>query len=183
MAIAGTDISVNLPNPVIELDGSASYDPDGTIVTWTWTKTNGQGALTIINAASSKPTIVGVQAGDYEFELTVTDDRGGISKDKVKLTVLAVENKKPFAKAGKDIMIAVPATSASLNGQLSYDEDGTITGYAWKQVSGPATAGIGGNTVITTATNLQPGDYVFELTVTDNNGGNSYRQRDRFSSE
>lgn len=171
VAVAGTDISVNLPNPVIELDGSASYDPDGTIVTWTWTKTNGQGALTIINAASSKPTIVGVQAGDYEFELTVTDDRGGISKDKVKLTVLAVENKKPFAKAGKDIMIAVPATSATLNGQLSYDEDGTIAGYAWKQVSGPAAAGIGGNTVITTAANLVPGDYVFELTVTDNNGG------------
>lgn len=171
VANAGTDISANLPNPVIELDGTASYDPDGTIVSWTWTKTGGQGALTIINAASSKPTIVGVQAGEYEFELTVTDDRGAISKDKVKLTVLAVANKKPIAQAGKDIMIAVPATSATLNGQLSYDEDGTITGYSWKQVSGPAASTIGGNSMITTATNLQPGEYQFELTVTDNNGG------------
>jgi hypothetical protein len=170
VANAGSDISVSLPNAVIELDGSASYDPDGTIVAWTWTKTSGQGALTIINSASAKPSIVGVQAGEYEFELTVTDNSGGIAKDRVKLTVLAKENKKPIANAGKDIMIAVPATSATLNGQLSYDEDGTITGYSWKQVSGPAAATIGGNTVVTTAKNLQPGEYVFELTVTDNNG-------------
>lgn len=171
VAKAGDDFSLDLSTPVIELDGSASYDPDGTIVSYAWAKTSGSGALTIINSASSKATIVGAQTGEYEFEVTVTDDRGGVSKDRVKMTVLAAPNKKPVANAGRDIVIAVPATSATLNGQLSYDEDGTITGYAWKQVSGPSAAGIGGNIVTTTASNLQPGDYTFELTVTDNNGG------------
>lgn len=170
VANAGTDVSASLPNPVIELDGSASADQDGTIVSYVWAMTGGSGSLTIINSASQKPTIVGVQAGEYEFELTVTDNRGGISTDKVKVTVLAAQNKKPIANAGKDTTIAVPVTTASLNGQLSYDEDGIIAGYAWKQVSGPAAASIGGNTVITTAGNLQPGEYVFELTITDADG-------------
>lgn len=170
IANAGADISTNLPDPVIQLDGSASSDPDGAIVSYAWTKVGGPGALTIINSTSSKPTIVGVEAGVYEFELTVTDNRGGTAKARVKVTVSAKENKKPVANAGKDIQVAVPATTATLNGQLSYDEDGILASYTWKQVKGPAAAAIGGNTMITTASNLQPGDYVFELTVTDANG-------------
>lgn len=176
VANAGDDFSASLPNPVINLDGSASYDPDGTIVSWAWAKTAGTGALTIINAASGTPTIVGVQAGEYEFELTVTDNRGGTSKDRVRLIVLAepVEpNKKPIANAGKDTTLTVPATSTTLKGQLSFDEDGTLTGFAWRQVSGPSPALIGGNTMNTTVNGLLPGDYIFELTVTDNNGDTS----------
>jgi predicted esterase len=170
IANAGADISANLPDPVIQLDGSASTDPDGTIVSYAWTKVGGPGALTIINSTSARPTIVGVEAGVYEFELTVTDNRGGTAKARVKVTVVAKGNNKPVANAGKDIQIAVPATTATLNGQLSYDADGPLASYVWKQVKGPAAATIGGNTMITTASNLQPGDYVFELTVTDANG-------------
>ncbi len=55
-------------------------------------KTAGTGDLTIINATSSKPILTDIQAGDYEFELTVTDNKGGISKDRVKISVAMPPN-------------------------------------------------------------------------------------------
>jgi hypothetical protein len=51
------------------------------------------------------------------------------------------------------------------------DDDGTIASYQWTQVSGPSTATLAtAANAITTVTGLQPGSYVFQLTVTDNNG-------------
>jgi beta-glucosidase-like glycosyl hydrolase len=51
------------------------------------------------------------------------------------------------------------------------DTDGTISSYAWTQVSGPSTATLSGNTTANlTASALIAGTYVFRLTVTDNGG-------------
>ncbi|MFT3825519.1 MAG: PKD domain-containing protein [Chitinophagaceae bacterium] len=171
IANAGNDTTVNLPNPVIRLNATASYDPDGQIVSYGWTRISGPGALTIVNSTTATPTVVGVQVGTYVFELTVTDDKGATAKDQVTVTVLAQPNSKPVAIAGKDTTIGIPSTSAILNGSKSYDPDGTITAYSWKQVNGPAPATIASaDKAVSTVSNLQPGVYTFELTVTDNNG-------------
>jgi hypothetical protein len=51
------------------------------------------------------------------------------------------------------------------------DSDGTIASYQWTQVAGPATATVAtAANAVSTVTGLQPGSYVFQLTVTDNNG-------------
>ena len=170
-ANAGTDFSVSLPSPTIYLNGSASNDPDGTITTYSWAKISGPGAITIVNSNTSLPNIDGVQAGEYVFELTVTDDKGATAKDQVKLTVIAAANIKPIANAGRDSSIALPSSSAILNGSLSFDPDGIITNYNWKQVSGSAsTTFTNATNAVTKVNNLGPGEYVFELTVTDNLG-------------
>lgn len=170
-ANAGTDFSVSLPSPTIYLNGSASNDPDGTITLYTWAKISGPGAITIVNSNTSLPNIDGVQAGEYVFELTVTDDKGATAKDQVKLTVIAAVNAKPIANAGKDSSIVLPASSAILNGGLSYDPDGMITNYNWKQVSGSTSATITNTkNAVTRVSNLGPGEYIFELTVTDSMG-------------
>jgi hypothetical protein len=171
IANAGADQSVSLPIPMLQLNGTASNDPDGQIETYSWVKVSGPDGFTILNGNSSKPSLVGLTEGDYEFELTVTDNRGGKGTDLVRITVLSGPNKKPVADAGKDTTITVPVTTATLNGFGSADADGTIVSYSWKQIGGynvtiaDATAG---STLVSGL--QQVGKYYFELTVTDNKG-------------
>jgi poly(3-hydroxybutyrate) depolymerase len=170
IANAGTDQTYPQPIPVIQLNGTGSIDPDGQIETYSWSKVSGPDGFTMINMNSSRASLAGLTEGYYEFELTVTDNRGGVGKDIVRITVGSAANKAPVANAGKDTTIAAPATSVTLNGQASVDPDGAIVEYSWKQYSGPNKATISGNTASATASDLQPGKYVFELTVTDNRG-------------
>ncbi len=76
----------------------------------------------------------------------------------------------PLADAGPDQVVILPTNSVVLPGS-GEDSDGTITGYAWTQVSGPSTASLSGETTPTlTASGLVQGIYVLRLTVTDNDG-------------
>lgn len=63
------------------------------------------------------------------------------------------------------------ATQVTLNGSGT-DPDGTITSYRWIQTSGPTSPTITTpNAASTTVTGYNtPGIYVYELTVTDNQG-------------
>jgi chitodextrinase len=171
VANAGADQSMSLPIPILQLNGTGSNDPDGQIEFYSWIKVSGPDGFTILNGNSNKPSLIGLTAGEYEFELTVTDNRGGKGTDLVKITVLSGPNKKPVANAGKDTIIAVPANSVTLNGLGSTDPDGTIVSYAWKQVGGYNVA-IADATAGTTLVGglKQVGKYYFELTVTDNKG-------------
>src|SRR6202000_1710563 len=76
----------------------------------------------------------------------------------------------PSADAGSDQTITLPTNSVTLTGSGS-ETNGTITGYNWKQVSGPSTATFGSaSSAATTAGGLVQGVYTFKLTVTDNSG-------------
>lgn len=80
-------------------------------------------------------------------------------------------NQAPNANAGADAVITLPTSTATLNGSLSNDPDGTITTYAWSKLSGPAQGTIASPTLASTAVNnLAAGVYQFVLTVTDNGG-------------
>jgi beta-glucosidase len=79
-------------------------------------------------------------------------------------------NIAPTANAGADKSITLPTNSVVING-TGADSDGTISSYAWTQVSGPSTSTLSGNTTANlTASALVAGTYVFRLTVTDNGG-------------
>jgi len=65
----------------VDLDGNASYHPDGTIVSYDWSfgdNTTGSGVT-----VSHTYTAVGI----YDVELTVTDDRGAQSSDNTMVVV------------------------------------------------------------------------------------------------
>ncbi|HVY74662.1 MAG TPA: PKD domain-containing protein, partial [Puia sp.] len=179
-ANAGPNQTITAPTSTVNLDGTDSYDPDGTIASYGWVKVSGPGSITIGNSNTATPTVYGLQTGSYVFELTVTDNRGAKATDQVTVTVNpqpAQPNQLPVANAGNDITITQPASSLALNGSRSFDPDGTISSYAWRQVSGPTTAGItAGSTATPTVTGLVVGQYVFELTVTDNNGATAKDQ-------
>ena len=74
----------------------------------------------------------------------------------------------PLANAGPDQNVILPTTSIVLNGSGT-NINGTITGYAWTQLSGPSTATLANEgTPSLTASALILGTYNFRLTVTDN---------------
>ena len=174
VANAGSDISIELPVNTTLLDGSASYDADGTIASYSWNKISGTGAITIVNSNTATPSVIGLVQGQYTFELTITDNNGATATDQVIVTVNPEPNKAPVANAGKDTSISLPAASVMLSGSNSADADGNITVYSWKQVSGPSAAVIAASgSAVTEVNTLQEGDYVFELQVTDNAGASA----------
>src|SRR5436190_1582984 len=87
-ANAGPDQTINFP--VLRsatLSGSGS-DPDGSIVSYSWSKVSGIGGnITSPNSAST--TVTGLVVGTYIFRLTVTDDKGATDTDDVTITVRA----------------------------------------------------------------------------------------------
>src|SRR5690606_15637571 len=75
----------------------------------------------------------------------------------------------PVANAGTDSSVVFPGAVYQLNGSESFDPDGLIIKYQWKLIDGSSTLSIlNPDEKISELGNLQPGYYVFELTVTDN---------------
>ncbi|MEN7546890.1 malectin domain-containing carbohydrate-binding protein [Rapidithrix thailandica] len=171
IADAGSDQTITLPVNTVQLDGTASTDAEGALANYQWTKKSGPVSFNMDSESSSTPLLTGLVEGIYVFELTVTDDKGLQSTDEVSVVVLPQENTSPVANAGDDLTITLPDSSVQLDGSASKDAEGSIT-YNWKQISGPLSSAIieGANTATPTASNLTEGVYVFELTVTDEEG-------------
>jgi len=178
VANAGPDQTV-AAGTVTLLDGSASYDPDGTIVKYQWIQLSGRGGVTITNSNSSKPTLYGLTQGVFVFQLTVTDNGAATASDQVTITVTDATPPpavlKPVAMAGKDTILFYPAeTTVTLDGSASYETGGSIATFSWKQVSGPSTAVFDNSlSALANVSQLSIGDYVFMLTVTDAAGASS----------
>ena len=85
MADAGDDMTVtsneDLKADVI-LDGSKSYDPDGEIVSWSWTSETGR-------VLGDGPVIkVRLSQGVHSFSLSVVDNKGAKSISKMTVRVV-----------------------------------------------------------------------------------------------
>lgn len=172
IARAGNDIVITLPTSSTSVNGNTSTDPDGSIVSYLWTKISGPASSTIGTPTAVSTTITGLVQGTYVFRLTVTDDDGATDTDDIEIRVDPAPNVLPNANAGSDISINLPTNTVSLNGSASNDPDGTISAYLWSKVSGPVSGTIASPAaVITNVNGLVQGNYVFNLRVTDNRGG------------
>ncbi|MFT4025046.1 MAG: PKD domain-containing protein [Flavihumibacter sp.] len=167
-ARAGNDISISLPANTAILDGSGSTDPDGQITAYAWKQLSGP-AATLTNAGSAIATAQFQVAGNYSFQLTVTDNDNTTGADTVSVTVLEAENTAPFAFAGDDTTLQLPDASLVLNGSQSYDSDGTLQFYRWQQTSGAPVTIASPDAASTVVSGFAAaGSYSFSLTVTDN---------------
>jgi hypothetical protein len=173
VANAGADMTVVLsPTNAVILKGDASADPDGTIIGFTWKQLpGGPNQSTIVSENSIQTALGNLVPGVYEYQLTVVDNLGLTGTDTVKVTVEAPPNQPPVARAGGTVTIQIPATEATLNGSQSFDPDGTIKDYAWKQTDGPPNASIvNPQSAVTLVKGLVQGTYEFTLTVRDDDG-------------
>jgi predicted peptidase len=78
---AGSDLSTEYPS--VGLNGSNSYDPDGTITNYSWTKITGPPVFTLSSTTAVSPLLDNMLLGDYAFELRTTDNLGAIARDTV----------------------------------------------------------------------------------------------------
>ena len=145
----------------IELDGSASKDPDGSIEEYSW-KVKGAEIATGV-----KP-VVELSTGTTQIELTVTDNDGSTATDKVKITIKEAPNQAPVARAGENQTLTTEGEAGTmevkLDGSGSTDPDGEIENYSWS-VAGTEIA-TGKKPTVTLVT----GVHSITLTVTDNEG-------------
>jgi lysophospholipase L1-like esterase len=170
IAMAGNDTIITSSSPMANLNGSLSFDPDGSITLYTWLKLSGPSGGNITNANIANTTASALMQGVYKYELTVTDNAGATSKDTIQITVNAPGNQLPTANAGPDIVITLPVNSTTLNGSGN-DPDGNIASYTWVKIEGPAAGTLtNANSAQATASGLAAGMYKYELTVTDNAG-------------
>src|SRR6202011_3635070 len=72
----------------IQLDGSASYDPDGDPITFQWTQ-QGTPQVTLVNPHTSRPTFAAAAGQTYNFLLVVKDDHGGQGQARVRVSTSA----------------------------------------------------------------------------------------------
>ena len=86
VADAGPDQRIECDRSgVVNLDGSASYDPDNDPITYQWKQVSGTTVTLAVSGAKAQFTAA--PPGVYEFQLKVTDDKGASSTDNVVVTI------------------------------------------------------------------------------------------------
>ena len=169
VADAGTDQSV-VEGGSVTVDGSASSDPDGDTITYTWrfvsTPSGSAAALSDVDVVA--PTFTADVAGSYLLALVVNDGEKDSAEDRVTVTA-AEANAAPVANAGRD-QNAMTGTVVTLDGSNSSDADGDTLAYQWSFVSRPTgstAALIDGVTSMPAFTPDLDGTYVLDLVVSD----------------
>jgi len=146
----------------VTLDGSASSDSDGTIVSYVWEENSSQ----IATGVSPGVTL---DVSTHSIDLTVTDDDDATDTDTVVVTVAAASgNLPPTADAGPDQAWldrnGNGMAQVILDGMGSSDPDGTIVSYVWEEDTTQLAA------VHIARTTLTVGAHTITLTVTDDLG-------------
>jgi PKD repeat protein len=151
------------PAPLqVKLNNTGSYDPDGSITHCEWQASNGQkshGCNTEMHFAS---------ASSYQITLIVTDDNGlsNIAEGTINVTEPEIQIKlPPTALMNVSPKNGTAPLTVMLNGNNSFDSDGSITQCEWQL---PAKESVFGcNTQMTFQ---EAGSYNLTLIVTDNDG-------------
>ena len=177
IANAGANQTVNENTTGVKLDGTKSFDRDGTIASYSWVQTAGP-TVTLTGATTATPTFTApsvTKDTTLTFKLTVTDNDGASSSLTTNVLVKNV-NISPVANAGTNQTVNENTTGVKLDGSKSFDKDGTITSYMWQQIAGPTVTLSSPNSASTTFTApsvTADTTLSFKLTVTDDNGASS----------
>ncbi|MFK8029447.1 MAG: PKD domain-containing protein [Gammaproteobacteria bacterium] len=169
-AHAGYDTPIVL-NQRIPLDASRTVDMDGQRLTFDWRLVKGPtgSGVDIEDASSLRTGFTPDLAGDYVFELMVTDSKGGTATDTV---TFSTNNVPPVARAGAN-RTAHLGEMVALNASRSYDLDNDVLAYQWTMVEKPtdSTARLSNPKAASSSLVLdREGDYRIELKVNDQAG-------------
>lgn len=143
----------------LELDGSGSSDPDGSVEAYTWIL--GDGSV----AYGRQVSHVYDDNGIYMVVLTITDDMEGTDSTSV---FIQVENRPPMpAIASPDSVLTLMDAEFTAEGTL--DPDGRIEGFFWDFGDGNAENGWN-----VSHEYLTSGIYSVRLTVLDDDGRSAF---------
>jgi PKD repeat protein len=159
-ALPGGPYEMQIDQQPVVFDGSASFDPDGSIVAWDWDFGDGN--------TDSGETVnhTYAEVGTYAVSLTVTDDFGNSDTGTTTATINPPEELPPVADANGPYSALVGET-ITFDGTGSTDPNGdeTIVSFAWD--FGDGSTGSGATVDHAYAAE---GTYSVTLTVTDDTG-------------
>ena len=167
VANAGADQTFLFGDTVI-LDGSASSDVDGDMLTYKWSFTSVPlgSRSTLSDTAAVNPSFDIDVSGDYVVQLIVKDGTVDSAADTV---TISTSNSAPVANAGA-AQTPLFGETVTLDGSASSDVDGDPLTYNWSIASVPT----GSTSFLFDPTTLHPifvfnmsGDYVVQLIVND----------------
>ncbi|RMH34417.1 MAG: DUF11 domain-containing protein, partial [Nitrospirae bacterium] len=166
VANAGPDQTVRVGD-LVTLDGSASSDVDGDVLTFQWTLTPPLGSTATLNDPTAvMPTFTVDLPGTYTAQLIVNDGQVNSAPDTATITT---ENSPPVANAGANQTVLVGDT-VQLDGSGSSDPDNDQLTFTWSLTSVPpgSTASLSSTTAVApTFVADVPGEYVAQLIVND----------------
>jgi len=155
-------MEIQLP-ATIQLDGTASSDPDGNIVEYKWEISDGRQ----FTGAQKQLEFGEGDSGTYGATLTVTDNDGATATDTVQFELTKPPNDRPNAVADATPTDAVVPAEVEFTGRKSSDPDNNISSYAWEFDDGVSKSG---ETVTRSFTKDAPQQVTGTLTVRDARG-------------
>ncbi|XP_031214885.1 dyslexia-associated protein KIAA0319 homolog isoform X1 [Mastomys coucha] len=166
------ELSVPLTSALI--DGSQSTD-DTEIVSYHWEEVDGPFLGEAFPADTPVLQLSNLDPGNYTFRLTITDSDGATNSTTAVLIIRGAVDYPPVANAGPNQTIILPQNTIILNGNQSSD-DHQIVLYEWSPGPGGESKEMalqGAQTPYLHLSELQEGEYTFQLTVTDSSGQRS----------
>jgi len=148
---------------LITLNGTASFDPRGGLLSYLWTQSEGP-QVDLSDPVSAQPTFLGTARGVYRFRLVVTNGLMSSLADEVRVTI---RNVAPTADAGPD-RVADAGAAVPLDGSGSWDPNGDSLTYAWARVAG--TGGTLSGNPAQTASFVSDTSGVFRFALVVNDG-------------
>ncbi len=145
----------------VTFDGSASYDPDGKIISYFWDFGDGE------TAQGATTTHAFKKASEFDVILQVTDDRGA-NTTLAKTVRVVLPNQSPVAIFTVEPLEPTVNQEVTFDASAAADPDGTIVSYSWD--FGDQTAGQG---KIVKHRYKAAGTYKVTLTITDDKGATS----------
>ena len=133
VANAGADQSV-IEGSIVSLNGSASYDPDNSSISYSWSAPAGitLSSTTITNPKFTAPNLPTDQ--NYTISLIVNDGTLNSIADQVIITVRHT-NSSPVANAGKNQTVT-EGSFVTLDGSASSDPENNLLSYSWSAPNG-----------------------------------------------
>lgn len=169
VAVTPAEVVAPLGEEVV-LDGARSYSPRQRPLRYYWQQRGGAfiGTFTRPAGEEAKLAFTPPTLGEYVFHLTVSD--GELDSPPQRVRVVVVEGNAPPRAVIQGPERSAVGVEVQLDGTLSFDREGAVLEYRWRQIDGPPV-----KTVRVSAedpgrahfTPALPGAYVFALTVSD----------------
>ncbi len=169
VADAGNDSTVTFPVQHFVIHGEG-MDNDGVIESVEWSQISGPTEAFMKSPDQNNTLIDSLVIGNYKFQFKVRDDKGGESSDILNVEVVTYAgNQQPIADAGEDLVVKLPKNSVVLSAE-GEDPDGEIISFQWVLLEGKNVLLTQENSKDVLVKGLDFGEYVFQLSVTDNGG-------------
>ncbi|XP_073487258.1 dyslexia-associated protein KIAA0319 homolog isoform X1 [Aquarana catesbeiana] len=159
---------VSSPSTSAFIDGRQSSDDDK-IIAYLWEEIRGPSDELKTVGEESVLHLSDLEPGNYTYRLTITDSDGAKNSTEATVMVYKPVDKPPIANAGPNQIITLPQNHINLNGNQSKD-DHQIVNYEWSlspSSNGKVVTMQGVRSPYLQAKAEQPGEYIFQLTVTD----------------